>query len=72
MGQAFITLNPSTLAPLEYSLRRGFVVPPSGLRGSHCGAAAFASLSCGRDRVSKMSHVRKNDPSSGQPTERIQ
>ena len=25
--------------------------PPNGLRGSHCWAAAFAALSCGRDRV---------------------
>ncbi len=31
-------------------LRRGFLVPPNGLRGSDCGAA-FAALSCGRDRV---------------------
>ncbi len=38
-------------APLEVPLRRGFLVPPNGLRGSHCGAAAFAALSCGRDRV---------------------
>ncbi len=26
-------------------------MPPNGLRGSHCGAAAFEALSCGRDRV---------------------
>ncbi len=27
------------MAPLEPLLRRGFLVPPNGLRGSHCGAA---------------------------------
>ncbi len=26
-------------------------MPANGLRGSHCGAAAFGALSCGRDRV---------------------
>ena len=31
--------------------RRGFLVPASDVRGSHCGAAAFEALSCGRDRV---------------------
>ncbi len=40
-----------TLAPLESPLRRGFLVPPNGVRGSHCGAAAFEALSCGRGRV---------------------
>ena len=30
---------------------RGFLAPANGLRGSHCGAAAFEGLSCGRDRV---------------------
>ncbi len=40
-----------TLAPLVPPFRRGFLVPAKGLRGSHCGAALFEALSCGRDRV---------------------
>ncbi len=33
------------------SARMAAWMPPNGLRGSHCGAAAFEVLSCGRDRV---------------------
>ncbi len=44
-------MHTSSMAPLESPLRRGFPLPPNGLRGSHCGAAAFEALSCGRDRV---------------------
>ena len=40
----------SHFGPAGVSARRGFLVPPNGLRGSHCGAA-FEALSCGRDRV---------------------
>ncbi len=40
-----------SMAPLEFPLRRGFLVPANGLRGSRCAAAAFEALSCGRDRV---------------------
>ncbi len=39
------------IAPLEPVRSGGALVPPNGLRGSHCGAAAFEALSCGRDRV---------------------
>ncbi len=47
-----------TLAPLGSPIPAGspipggaFLRPPNGLRGSHCGTAAFEALSCGRDRV---------------------
>ncbi len=39
------------LCLLVAPLRRAFLVPPNGLRGSHYGAVAFEALSCGRDRV---------------------
>ncbi len=39
-------------AMVSTPLRRGFLAPSNGLRGSHCGAAAAVeALSCGRDRV---------------------
>ncbi len=41
-----------TLAPLVSPLPGGaFFCRPTALRGSHCAAAAFEALSCGRDRV---------------------
>ncbi len=49
MGQP--PIQPLPLASLESKPRRGFLVPPNGLRGSRCGAAALKALSCGRDRV---------------------
>ncbi len=44
MGQASIPNYGPAGGPTS---RRGFLVPPNGLRGSHCGAAAFEGLSCG-------------------------
>ena len=45
------TMSVPNYRPAGAPFWRGFLVPANGLRGSHCEAAAFEALSCGRDRV---------------------